>query len=212
MFTGIIQRTGKVISITRSGGVSRLTAEAENFWKDVSIGDSIALDGVCLTVVRTDSKAATFDVSQETLNRSIMSNYKAGSMVNLEKALRPSDRLSGHFVQGHVDGVGKFRGQKVVNENVEMVFEIPREISRYVVEKGSIAINGISLTTASVEGNRVKVAIIPHTLKATSLSSLKPGDSVNIECDVIAKYVEKLLLSQKRTEIDKDYLSKKGFL
>ena len=211
MFTGIIETLGKIRSVTRSGGAALLVVEADGFWDDVKIGDSVAIDGVCLTVIEMDKKSGKFNVSGETLDRAVTGGYRSGTKVNLEKALRPTDRMGGHFVQGHVDGVGKFTGKKTIGENAELSFEVPAGLERYIVEKGSISINGISLTAASVEKNRIMIAVIPHTLKITSLSGLSVGDSVNIECDVIAKYTEKLLSSDSDKGLNIRYLSEKGF-
>ena len=211
MFTGIIEARGGVTSMSFSGGAAKIVIEAKNFWDDANIGDSIAVDGVCLTITEKNRDDASFDVSKETLDRSIMGRYKRGVKVNLEKPLRPMDRLGGHFVQGHVDGVGSLLGTSKAGENVEMSFEIPESITRYVVEKGSITINGISLTAATAIGTKVKIAIIPHTLEVTNLLELTPGAKVNIECDIIAKYTEKLLLSSNNKELDLEFLKNRGF-
>jgi len=219
MFTGIIEVKGTVKSVAYSGGAATLVIEAESsFWKDVKLGESIAVDGVCLTVTRRGENSGNFDVSRETLDRAITGKYRAGSVVNLEKALRPTDRLGGHFVQGHVDGVGRFIDKKTIGENIEMDFEVPSGLERYIVDKGSISINGISLTAARVLGRKITIAVIPHTLQITSLEQLHPGDPVNIECDVIAKYTEKLLISKGESNPDANKglnlktLSEKGFL
>ncbi|MFQ5431568.1 MAG: riboflavin synthase [Nitrospinota bacterium] len=211
MFTGIIEAKGSVSSMSFSGGAAKIVIEAENFWDDANIGDSIAVDGVCLTITEKKNDAASFDVSKETLDRSVMGSYKTGVKVNLEKPLRPIDRLGGHFVQGHVDGVGRLLGTSKSGENVEMSFDIPEALTRYVVEKGSITINGISLTAATATGTNVKIAIIPHTLEVTNLLELTPGAKVNIECDIIAKYTEKLLLSSNNKELDLEFLKNRGF-
>ena len=219
MFTGIIETKGTVSSVSHSGGAATLIIEADaSFWDDVKIGESIAIDGVCLTVTEMSSKSGNFDVSKETLERAITGRYKSGSVVNLEKALRPTDRLGGHFVQGHVDGVGRFVEKKVIGENVELDFEIPSGLEKYVVDKGSISLNGVSLTAAKIIGNKVTIAVIPHTLLITSLGELQPGDPINIECDVIAKYTEKLLVSRGGSNPDLNKglnlktLAEKGFL
>jgi riboflavin synthase len=213
MFTGIIETAGTVSSLKFAGGAAKLVIDAKkSFWDDVSIGDSIAVDGVCLTVTEKRGESATFDVSKETLDRSTMGQYKPSVKVNLEKPLRPIDRIGGHFVQGHVDGVGRLLGTAKTGENVEMSFELPEELLRYVVAKGSIAINGISLTAATVGGKNIKIAIIPHTLEITNLSGLAPGAKVNIECDIIAKYTEKLILSSNNKELDLEFLKKRGFV
>jgi riboflavin synthase len=213
MFTGIIQAVGTVADISFSGKAARLFVETPAaFGEDVNIGDSIAVDGVCLTVKEMGDARFAFDVSRESLDCTIIGKYKPKTRVNLEKALRLSDRLGGHIVQGHVDAMGSFAGKKTIGENVEMDFEIPKEIRRYIVEKGSICIDGISLTIARITGNRITVALIPHTLVVTNLSGLAVNAPINIECDIIAKYTENLLLYGKETGITTEYLKDKGFL
>ena len=213
MFTGIIESVGTVSGIALSGGAARLSIEAPiGFWEDVKIGDSIAIDGVCLTAKEMGGAKCAFDVSRETLERSIVGKYKQNAKVNLEKALRLSDRLGGHIVQGHVDAIGGFAGKKTIGENVEMDFDVPKEITRYMVEKGSISINGISLTIARITGGRITIALIPHTLAITNLSALAVSAPVNIECDIIAKYTERLLLPSGGTGVTAGYLKEKGFI
>ncbi|MBI5179615.1 MAG: riboflavin synthase [Nitrospinae bacterium] len=214
MFTGIIQATGTVGSIAFSGGAAKLGISAPaGFWEGVNLGDSIATDGVCLTAKEFKGPTTYFDVSQETIDRSIINTYKPNMQVNLEKALAVGDRLGGHFVQGHVDGVGRFEGKRPLGEYVEMDFTIPKELGKYAVEKGSIAINGISLTVAKIHENRITIALIPHTMTVTNLSALTASSPVNIECDIIAKYTEKLLFAGKaQSGIDSDFLKEKGFL
>lgn len=212
MFTGIIEAMGKVAGLSLSGGAAKLEIEAAGFWDDVNVGDSISVDGVCLTIKSKQGFKSVFDVSGETLSRSTLGKYKPQTMVNLEKALKPTDRMGGHFVQGHVDGIGNYLGMENIGENVEMKFEIPRELSKYVVEKGSISINGISLTAYDIKDGRMKIAVIPHTVEVTNLSELAPGSPVNIECDIIAKYTEKLLLSTGGKGISADFLEEKGFI
>lgn len=211
MFTGIIETTGEVVSLAFSGKAAKLAVKCKGFWDDLAIGDSIAIDGVCLTAKEINGAECSFDVSRETLDRSILGKYRPKSRVNMEKALLPTDRLGGHFVQGHVDGVGKYIGSETVGENIEMSFEIPEDICRYVVEKGSISINGISLTAASINGSVIKIALIPHTLTITNLSDLSANSPVNLECDIIAKYVEKLLSPKESKGIDLEFLTKRGF-
>lgn len=211
MFTGIVQATGKTVSVSHSGNAAKLMLAAPGFWGDAAIGDSIAVDGVCLTIKTFSGENASFDVSRETLDRSAIGKYISGTRVNLEKALRPMDRLGGHFVQGHVDGLGRFLSKKVIGENVEMDFEIPSAIEKYVVEKGSIAINGISLTVARITGCQITIAVIPHTLTVTNLGDMAAGSVCNMECDIIAKYTEKLLLFDKNRGINEAFLKENGF-
>ncbi|MBI3793569.1 MAG: riboflavin synthase [Nitrospinae bacterium] len=194
MFTGIIQSMGTVARLTAGASSAVLEIKAPPaFWADVNLGDSIAVDGVCLTAKHIAGGACSFDVSRETLDRSIVGKYKTGSKTNLEKALRATDRLGGHIVQGHVDGVGRFAAKKKAGEYMEMDFEIQKPLLRYMVEKGSVSINGISLTVAKITRGKIRIALIPHTLKETNLSLLFPSSPVNIECDIMAKYAEKLL-------------------
>ena len=185
MFTGIIEELGSVRS--RSG--DRFSIDATSVLEGTSLGDSIAVSGCCLTVVELASNYWSADISTETRQRTNLDELKPGSAVNLERAVRSLDRLGGHLVQGHIDVVG------VVEEPGEsMVIRIPADLLRYVVEKGSIAVNGVSLTVADVSYDHFSVALIPHTLTVTNLGRLSSGDTVNIEVDVMAKYAEKLLL------------------
>ena len=182
MFTGIVQERGRVASF--DGG--RLVIESGI---NVEVGDSVSVDGVCLTVAGAQNGTLVFDVMVETLNRAKL----FGTQVNLEPALRAGDPLGGHYVQGHVDGVGTVRSIEPEGEGRRVGFEAPAELLRYVVEKGSIAIQGTSLTVAAVDSTGFEGALIPHTLQATTLGALEPDQRVNLEADVLAKYVEKLL-------------------
>jgi riboflavin synthase len=184
MFTGLIREVGTVESF--DGG--RLTIAAPETARDAKLGDSVAIAGVCLTVVAVDGATFAFDAVPETLARTSLSRLTAGSTVNIEPALRAGDPLGGHYVQGHVDGVGTVRSIGDL-----FWFDAPAELNRYVVEKGSIAVEGTSLTVAAVDDHGFAVALIPHTLAATTLGSLEPEDEVNLEADVLAKYVERLL-------------------
>jgi riboflavin synthase len=182
VFTGLVREVGVVRSMTDGHLVVASSVGAE-------IGDSVSVDGVCLTVVANDDGALAFDAVPETLARTSLGSLESGSRVNLEPALRAGDPLGGHYVQGHVDGVGSFRG---VEDGLHW-FDAPPELLRYVVEKGSIAVQGTSLTVAAQDDHGFAVALIPHTLEVTTLGGLAPGDAVNLEADVLAKYVEKLL-------------------
>jgi riboflavin synthase len=186
VFTGLVREVGRVASFDDG----RLVVEAAT---TAELGDSVAVDGVCLTVVDTHGGALAFDVVPETLSR-----VKAfGEHVNLEPALRAGDPLGGHYVQGHVDGVGRVAAVEPEQDGARLRVEPPAELLRYLVEKGSVAIDGVSLTVAGVGETAFEVALIPHTLAATTLSRLEPGDSVNLEADVLAKYVERLLPSTR---------------
>jgi len=189
VFTGLVREVGAVVAF--DGG--RLTVEAPETAHGANLGDSVAIDGVCLTVVACDDSSLSFDAVPETLARTSLGALAQGSQVNLEPALRAGDALGGHYVQGHVDGVGSVRSVEPEGDGTRMAFDAPPDILRYVVEKGSIAVQGTSLTVAAVDDAGFEVALIPHTLAATTLGALQPGDRVNLEADVLAKYVEKLL-------------------
>lgn len=198
MFTGIIEELGHVRSIERRGEDARMVIEAHTVTKDSQNGDSISVNGVCLTAldVKADSFAA--DVSKETLFRSTLGSLKTGSPVNLERAVTPATRLGGHIVQGHVDARGRFLGSENHGDSWTFRFAYPREIAPYVVFKGSVAVEGISLTIANLTDDFFEIAIIPKTWEVTNFSQLKPGDEVNLEADVIAKYVERILSEQAK--------------
>jgi riboflavin synthase len=194
MFTGIIEETGTVAALIALGAGSRLQVRAGKVLGDTPIGGSIAVNGVCLTAVEVSDGCFSADLSPETLERSNLGALQPGSRVNLERPLAPTSRLSGHFVQGHVDGTGEFLSLEALGDgNWWLRIRAPRELLRYFVYKGSIAIDGISLTIASLEDDVIGVAVIPHTYQETSLAGLHPSGRVNLECDVIAKHVERLL-------------------
>lgn len=193
MFTGIVQATGRIVAVAPQGDNLRVRIDAGTLdLADVRAGDSIAVDGCCLTVVDVAPPHLAFDVSQETLR--CTRGFGADHRVNLEKALRLSDRVGGHLVTGHVDGVGSVMSQRRARdgEGVDVEVAVPAELARYVARKGSIAVDGVSLTTNAVDGARFTVHLIPHTLAATTLGALAPGAAVNIEVDVVARYVERL--------------------
>jgi riboflavin synthase len=189
VFTGLVREVGTVLSM--DGG--RLTLDAPVTARDAQPGDSVAVDGVCLTVVERGDATLAFDAVPETLSRTSLGTLEHGSRVNLEPALRAGDALGGHYVQGHVDGVGTVRSVEPEGDGRRIWLDAPAGILRYVVEKGSIAVQGTSLTVAATDGDGFAVALIPHTLEETTLDRLAPGDRVNLEADVLAKYVEKLL-------------------
>ena len=193
MFTGIIEELGRVSAIEPRGEDARIVIEASTVTEGSRDGDSIAVNGVCLTAldVRPDSFRA--DVSKETLFRSTLGDLKAGSPVNLERAVTPVTRLGGHIVQGHVDARGEFLGAEDHGESWTFRIAYPKEIARYLVFKGSVAVEGISLTIANLTDDYFEIAVIPKTWQVTNFSQLKPGDAVNLEADVIAKYVERIL-------------------
>lgn len=195
MFTGIIEEVGRVTSIIEKHGTKRLKVEARNLTRELKKGDSIAVSGVCLTAIEIQPESVTFDLAAETVARTSFSRITGGALVNLELPMKADGRFGGHVVQGHVDGTGAFVALERIPDADDywLIIDIPRELERYVVYKGSISIEGISLTVAKIEGSRVTIAIIPHTFEMTNLRSLKPGDPVNIETDIIAKYVEKMM-------------------
>jgi riboflavin synthase len=191
MFTGIIQAVGRVGGLKSAAGGMRVTIDAGALpLADVKIGDSIAIDGACLTVVAIDKHELGFDVSQETL--ACTAGFRQGVAVNLEKALRLADRLDGHLVSGHVDGVGTVVSFDAVGANRRLVVDVPRDLARYIARKGSVAVNGVSLTVNAVDGTRFDVNLIPHTLAATTFNAIKPAIKVNIEVDMLARYAERL--------------------
>jgi riboflavin synthase len=193
MFTGIIQSVGNVRSIEAVGGDVRLVvATADLDLGDVQLGDSIAVDGVCLTAVALDKDSFTADVSRETLNCTTLGAWREGRRVNLEKALRLADRLGGHLVSGHVDGIGEVVSLLPEARSLRWVFSVPANLARYIAAKGSIAVNGVSLTVNEVDGRRFGVNLIPHTMQKTSFADCIVGSAVNIEVDLMARYAERL--------------------
>lgn len=197
MFTGIVEETGFI----KSFDGHKLIVECSKVLENTQIGDSIAIDGCCQTVVAMNANSFSADVSSETLK--ITKGFKTGECVNLERALLPQTRMGGHIVQGHIDGTGKYLG--------DMTFEVPKELDKYIVYKGSITVNGVSLTVSKNQNNTFSVAIIPHTLENTNLKYLKIGDLINIETDILGRYVEKFL-STKNNNITEDFLKENGFM
>jgi len=193
MFTGIIEELGSVRSIEERGENARIVIEARVVTEGTNHGDSIAVNGVCLTALDIHDDSFAADVSRETLQRSTLGSLKPGARVNLERAVTPQTRLGGHMVQGHVDARGTFVSFEDHGESWTVRFAFPPDIARYLVFKGSVAVEGISLTVANLADDYLEVAIIPKTWEVTNLSQLKPGDGVNLEVDVIGKYVERLL-------------------
>jgi len=214
MFTGLVEEVGTVVSIVEKGGNHRITIKAPGAAKELREGNSIAVGGVCLTAL--DIKADSFcaDLAKETWTRTSFSRMTEGAEVNLELPLKVDARMGGHIVQGHVDGTGRLIGlEPIANaDDFWLLIDIPEDLEKYVVFKGSIAIEGISLTVAKLDGLRLIIAIIPHTIKMTNLKSLKPGDPVNIETDIVAKYLEKWTQGdQQRAALTADRLVAQGF-
>ena len=193
MFTGIIEEVGQIVSLDDAKEFRTLRVKAEKILDGAAPGDSIAVNGVCLTVRSLKPPEFTAELSGETLQRTSLNELRAGAIVNLERPMRADGRFGGHIVQGHVDGVGKIRSFNREGDNWTLQVEVPSQALRYIVEKGSIAIDGISLTVASMKPPVIEIAIIPHTFDNTNLQHAKAGDNVNLELDVIAKYVERLL-------------------
>lgn len=213
MFTGLIEEVGRVLKVKGGDGTTRLVVSTRQLIREMKKGDSIAVSGVCLTAVDLKKDSVGFDLATETLARTSLGRLKPGSAVNLELPMKYGGRMGGHIVQGHVDGVGKFLGLERIPDKDDywLYVEIPAELAKYVVFKGSISIEGISLTVARIEGTKLTVAIIPHTFEMTNLKSLQPGDQVNIEADVIAKYAEKMLRGEAPSELSVERLVSEGF-
>ena len=194
MFTGIVEELGTVESLERRGKGARLAVRCRTVLEDLVLGGSILVNGVCLTAVTPLPASFAADLAPETLKRSNLGELRAGSRVNLERPLSPSGRLSGHIVQGHVDGTGEFVSLEALgDENWWLRIGVPRELERFLVEKGSVAIDGVSLTVAEIEGSVLAVSVIPHTFRNTTLGGYRAGSHVNLECDILAKYVDRLL-------------------
>ncbi|HEY4291534.1 riboflavin synthase [Luteibacter sp.] len=212
MFTGIIQSVGRVARLEPRGGDVRLVVDTAGLdMADVSLGDSIAVSGVCLTVIDFDTASFAADVSNETLSHTTLGKHKQGDPVNLEKALRLADRLGGHLVSGHVDGTGKVVSVMPDGRSLRWTFEVSAGLARYIAHKGSVCIDGTSLTVNEVEGHRFGVNLIPHTVEHTAFKARRPGDAVNIEVDVVARYVERLLASGDSPRLDEAFLKQHGF-
>ncbi len=218
MFTGIVEEMGVVKALEHSPSGTRLTILASTILDDLAVGASVSVDGVCLTVVARNDQEFSVNVSPETLSVTTLGKLAAGGPVNLERAMRINERIGGHLVAGHVDGVGSIRDRRQEGNAIVLTIEAPKEVLRYCVSKGSITVDGISLTTNEVSERSVSVAIIPHTAKITTLGLKHPGDPVNLESDLIGKYVERLLQEREQLPpksapvIDREYLQKRGLL
>jgi riboflavin synthase len=220
MFTGIIEDVGHIESLTPTGDDIRLRIRVNKLdMSDVALGDSIANNGVCLTVVDMSASGFSADVSHETIKRSGFADYNAGSKVNLEKAMLPSSRFGGHIVSGHVDGVGEVISVNPVGRYVEIWVQAPNDLARYLAEKGSITVDGVSLTVNAVDGAKFLITLIPHSLQETIIGGYKKGTKINLEVDVVARYLERLMLGdkaaqsgQQKSDISMAFLAKNGYL
>jgi riboflavin synthase len=212
VFTGIVEEVGKIQAIKKGVNSAVLSVQAAKIMEDVHLGDSVAVNGVCLTVTSISQSGFTADVMHETLSRSSLGNLQTGSLVNLERAMAANDRFGGHIVSGHIDGTGKVSGIRRDDKAVWYTVKAPLPILRYIIEKGSIAIDGISLTVARVYKDSFSVSIIPHTASLTTLSSRRVGDLVNLENDCIVKYVEHLMAKDtQNSNITDSFLAEYGF-
>ncbi len=216
MFTGIIEQTGKVKSFRKKGNQANLTIQFKENGSGLALGESIAVNGVCLTVVKSGNDYFSADISEETLNRTNLGELKSSDEVNLERSLKAGDRLGGHIVSGHIDGAGRVSKKIKKGEDILLTVEAPEKIMKYVIEKGSIAVDGISLTVASCDEKSFTISIIPHTEACTNLKSKKTGDVVNLENDMIGKYIEKFVNLKnnngKKSNISRAFLQTHGFL
>jgi len=213
MFTGLIQAVGKVTGVSQTAAGRRLSVDLSELAEGVKIGDSVAISGVCLTVAAVDNPVVVFDISGETLSKSTLGALRPGSMVNIELALRATDRLGGHFVQGHVDGTARVRSTVRHGQFVDIAFTAEPGLLENIVAKGSVAVDGVSLTVADVNEQGFTVALIPETLEKTTLARAKVGDKVNIETDIIGKVVSRQLdkILPRRTKLTEEKLEELGF-
>lgn len=211
MFTGIVEEMGTVKALRRDGGAARLTISASTVLGGTVLGDSICVNGVCLTVVENSATDFSADVAQETLTVTNLGDLRVGQKVNLERALQLSARIGGHLVTGHVDAIGRIREKRPEGNSWRVFIAAPETALRYIIKKGSVAIDGISLTIADVDKTGFAVAMIPHTAKLTTLGYKNSGDSVNLETDIIGKYIERLLSGRIESGVNMELLRKSGF-
>lgn len=220
MFTGIIEALGTIAEIRPVGQGKRLSLDADFILEQTKIGDSISVSGACLTVVGIEGLRFKVDISPESLGKTIFGRAKVGDRVNLERALRLSDRIDGHLVSGHIDGMGTIKQKKMIGNSIVVKIEVPEPLTRYMIKKGSVAVDGISLTINNFDSKSFDVSIIPHTAKMTTIGSKKVGDLVNIETDMIGKYVERFVIENKYADVkekngkpvDMQFLVKTGFI
>ncbi len=212
MFTGIILEMGEVTAFHKKGGIAQLSVKSTEIVKDARIGDSISVNGTCLTIVEIKGDSMRFDLSEETIKSSNLGLLKVGDRVNLEPSLRPDSRLGGHFVSGHVDGTGIIRSKTKIGDTFKIEIEAPDSILNFLIKKGSIAVDGISLTVVDILKKSFTVVIIPHTASLTTLGFKGPGDTVNIEVDMIGKYVARFLGLERRESSFMETLIKEGYV
>ncbi len=212
MFTGLIEEVGYIERIARSDKNASVTIRCKDILEDAKIGDSIAVNGICQTIVRLGKNSFDTELSFETLSVTNFSQAKSSDRVNLERAMCIDKRFGGHIVNGHIDGIAKVLGIKQSNNFYNISIQLDKELKKYTVQKGSIAINGISLTIAKSLSDMIELAIIPHTFENTNLADLKNGDYVNIEVDIFAKYVENFLSTNNNKTLDEDFLKENGFI
>jgi len=218
LFTGLVEEIGKITEIRRTGDAMKLTIEVGNILADVSLGDSIAVNGICLTVTKYTSSSFTVDVMPETFYRTNLKETAIGALVNAERAMTPNKRFGGHFVAGHIDGTAQLVNKKKKENAVYLTFKADLELTKYMIPKGSIAIDGISLTLVDVEDDFFSVSIIPHTLNETTLTFKQIGHTVNIEVDMLGKYIEKFInrfnesKSSSKSKISENLLKENGFI
>ncbi len=214
MFTGIIERLGKVKKFLPKAGGAELFLDFSDFYDDIKLGESVAINGACLTVKTVDVRGVGFDVSSETLKKTTLGKLRKDEIVNIERALRVGDRLGGHFVAGHVDGIGTLREKKESADQCTISFLVEKEFTDMMIEKGSIAVDGVSLTIVGIVNGTFSVALIPYTLASTTLGFKKAGEQVNIEIDMMGKWIKKLLtrVQGKEEVITQEHLIAQGFL
>lgn len=213
MFTGIVEGKGKVLKIEYRGDARRFSIEFPPHLTDVQLGDSISINGVCLTVTERQGLITKFDLSDETVKRSALGEMKEGDWVNLESALKMNGRLGGHFVTGHIDGIGIITEKRNERDFYKLKIKLPENLTKYVVPKGSIAIDGISLTVNECRGHEILLTLIPYTLEKTALVDKRAGDPVNLETDILGKYVEKLLKGEKKSDgLSLSFLKEHGMI
>jgi len=212
MFTGLVEEIGLIVAVETRGTSRRLTIQANKILDDTKIDDSICVNGVCLTAVAIAPDSFQVQVVDETLRKTTLGNFRAGQRVNLERSLRPIDRLGGHFVQGHVDGAARVVEFIAQASGKLLVIELPRDLLRYVIPHGAIALDGVSLTVARLEEPCVTMALIPHTLAQTTLGERQPGDRLNVETDMLGKYVERILTARAESRLTAEQLTAWGYV